>query len=446
MEANTTPPILYTDPALASIKRLQRERMHDGRVSPEVWQRVIDEEASLVAEGLRGHINIPFDFKYIEGKLRAEDGEDFIQIAQNGIEYAYQQSIKDSRYDFLVQRAVFNYQEAQLAEQLAAGDLQAKTIIIVEPYAEEQAAEYGEQFVQSLGFRPDVKLALVRAIEKTDDGVRMYTRGVEQSDLALWNKVLGKKPPIATTTQMVGEHMVTNAHALHILDALQADYISRAGGEQANKQHDVWNFLQDQKDLSNHFYAELDKISYEQLGDAELKERVNFLRYNYWSALRIRFEAMQAGETFMENANAADVMHAAGAKMQAEREIFAACGVSITPISELSIEQMANELFGSSGNILRCVTCPYCKQSVDAKLDKGAGTIECLNSKCGAKVNTSTGERLDNRTKKKKPDFGDILVAIFFGSEADIVAKKRVRLRKRADESERKVQHTKLKV
>jgi len=80
---------------------------------------------------------------------------------------------------------------------------------------------------------------------------------------------------------------------------------------------------------------------------------------------------------------------------------------------------------------LRCVTCPHCKTLVDAKLDKSAGTIECLNNRCRAKVNQK-GQRIDKfASKKPEKDFGTLLIELFFGNTAEIQAKKRAAVQKK---------------
>ena len=72
----------FVNPELASIKLLQRAYQDNGEVPEYTWRRIKDEETSLIAEGLKGHLNIPFDYQLFAGELRAADGQSFMDIAK----------------------------------------------------------------------------------------------------------------------------------------------------------------------------------------------------------------------------------------------------------------------------------------------------------------------------------------------------------------------------
>lgn len=399
----------FSNPELASVNLLRRARLEYGSVPDTTWQRIKDEETSLIAEGLKGHLNIPFDYQNIDGQLCAADGQGFMQIAKNGLEYTEQQFYKDARYQFALTRAIHEYHEAQLAEQLACGQIDAQTIITISPYPEEAANKYGEAFVQMLGAQPNRKLGMIRAIEKTETGIRMYTRGIEESDLKTWNFILLPEQSAQDTDELVGKPFFSNKSALGILDDLQDQYWQESGRlESAKKNTDVWQFLNDQTEFKNHFFKELDKLSQSGLSDGEMLKKLNILRYNFWSAIKLKFDAANAGEKYLEAKSTSEAFSSSGNTMQQNREVFSACGMSIVAVDQLSIKQMSNEIFGG---ILRCVTCPFCKKIVDAKWDKSPDTLECLNSKCGAKVDKK-GQRIDKKQKQEK-SFSELISEIF---------------------------------
>lgn len=401
----------FVNPELASIKLLQRAYQDNGEVPEYTWRRIKDEETSLIAEGLKGHLNIPFDYQLFAGELRAADGQSFMDIAQNGLEYIEQQYYKDARYEFALTRAIHEYRESELAEQLANGQIDAQSMVTISPYPEEAADKYGDVFVRMLGAQPDRKLAMIRVIEKTDTGIKMHTRGIEESNLKKWNAILPPEQNSKTTDEMVGRPFFSNKSATAVLDELQEQYYIKNGlDESFNKSLDVWEFINNQTDLSDHFFCELNNISHSNESDSEMLIKLNTLRYNFWSALKLRYEAHAIGDSYQTGESVAQVFDSSGITMQQNREVFSACGMSIVPVEQMNTQQMSNEIFGG---IMRCVTCPFCKKMVDAKVDKTRGTIECLADRCRAKVD-SKGQRIDkNSSNKKEKTFTQLISEIF---------------------------------
>jgi len=384
-------------PQIASVMRLRESNFNDDKV----WQRVLDEEMSLVAEGLRGHLDVPFDFAYYNGELQAADGENFCTIVTKGLAYAEQKFLADSRCHFLVDRAIYEQQEARLAEELAAGNLNCATIVTISAYPEEAERKYGKAFVQSLGFQPDRKLTLVRAVEKTPEGIRMHSRGIENSELKAWNKTLGLEHNIDTTENLLGVTVFRNEPAVAVLDDIEKNYKLTIGSV-ATEELDVWQFMQTQKPLIDYFIQQLTEISQSDLVGNELCTTINDLRYQFWSAMAKKLEAYKRSERYLPGESTDVIFTSAASSMRESNAVFAACGMSIGGQSQVgnsntsSLQNMMLEIFGG---VKKCVKCPYCKQNVDAKIDTDHHTIECLNKSCGAKVDTKTGKRIDKKTK-----------------------------------------------
>ena len=402
--------LTFSDPALASIERLRCDMRENGTIRPEIWQRVIDEEMSLIAEGLRGDVTTSFDFTYSENALRAADGESFMSIAQKGVDYFYEKSRQDDRYEFAYKRACHEYAEALLAERLASGEIKAQTILTVSPYPQEAADTYGTAFIQSLGYHPKRKAALVRAIEKTSSGVRMHSRIIEGSDLQRWNTICFNEK-VSTTDDALAHQLYYNEPASIVLDTIENHYSPRNEKDSEN----AWEFLKNQKELSEHYFLEIEKLSNSNLEGDQLKSALNTLRYNYWSAIRLRKDS--ANNQYLNNAAPGDVMQQAGREMQSRREVFASCGMNVVPINKMNQEQMQQEIFGQG--IRSCVSCPFCKKTVSARFSAAKKTIECLNKNCGAKVDRN-GKRIDKaKTKTANKTFGDFVIEIFMSLQAD---------------------------
>jgi len=394
-----------SDPALASIERLRSDKRENGSIRPEVWRRVVDEEMSLVAEGLRGNVTTSFDFTYSDNALRAADGESFMSIAQKGVDYFYTKALQDERYAFAYKRACYEYIEAELAERLARNEIGSQTIVTVSPYPQEAADKYGTAFIQSLGYHPNRRASLLRAIEKTNEGVRMHSRIIEDSDLKRWNNVcLGGL--VASTDEALAQQLYFDESAVIVLDTIENKYAPRS---KKDTNENVWEFLQNQNELSNHYFSEIAKLSNSNLEGEVLKDALNTLRYNFWSAIRLRKDGSLAH--IRSDVFPGVVMEQAGKEMQSRREVFAACGMSVTPVNKMTQVQMQQEIFGQG--IRACVSCPFCKKTVSARFSTSKKTIECLNKNCGAKVDSS-GKRIDKaRTKNAHKSFGEYVLEIF---------------------------------
>jgi len=395
----------FADPALASVERLRHDIEKNGSISAEVWQRVIDEEMSLVAEGLRGNVTTSFDFIYSGNSLRAADGESFTDIAQKGVDYFYNKSQQDERYEFAYKRACHEQAEAVLAQRLANGEINAQTIITISPYPEEAAQKYGDAFMQSIGYHPKRSAALLRAIEKTDNGIRMHSRVIENSDLRRWNDTCFEGN-IKSTDEALARQLYYAEPAHIVLDKIENQY---APIKDTDPRENVWDFLKNQKELSQHYFSEIEKLSNSSLEGTELKEALNTLRYNFWSAIRLRNDAGK--QRYLEGTAPGVVMEQAGKEMLSRREVFVSCGMNVVPVNRMNQAQMQQELFGQG--IRSCVSCPFCKKTVSARFSAAQKTIECLNKKCGAKVNSS-GKRIDQaKDKKKNKSFADFVLEIF---------------------------------
>ena len=395
----------FADPALASVERLRHDIEKKRSISPEVWQRVIDEEMSLVAEGLRGDVTTSFDFIYSDNSLRAADGESFMDIAQKGVDYFYNKSLQDERYTFAYERACHEQAEAVLAQRLANGEIDAQTIITISPYPEEAAQKYGDAFMQSIGYHPKRSAALLRAIEKTNNGIRMHSRVIENSDLRRWNAICFEGG-IKSTDEALARQLFYAEPAHNVLDKIENRY---APTKDNGSREDVWDFLQNQKDLSQHYFSEIEKLSNSNLEGNQLKEALNTLRYNFWSAIRLRNDAEY--HQYLNGTAPGTVMEQAGKEMLSRREVFISCGMNVVPVKRMNQAHMQQELFGQG--IRSCVSCPFCKKTVTARFSAAQRTIECLNKKCGAKVNSS-GKRIDqSKDKKINKSFADFVIEIF---------------------------------
>ena len=391
------------DPACASVHRIRESLIEHGEVHSSDWNRVVDEELSLIAEGLDGTVTTSFDFNYIDGHIRAADGESFISIANNGMQYLRNKVIDNSQFEFAYLRACHEKSEAELAEKMARGEVAAQTMVTISPYPEEAAQKYGDEFLISLGYQPSRKLALIRAIERTENGITMHSRTVEDSDLKKWNTICKGAFRASNTDETVSKQVFFDVSAKDALNAIEKEYSNPKGIDQNN----TWDFLLSQTEIADYFFEQLLELSKSNLDGEQLKAELNNLRYNFWSAIKLRHDS----RGYLANEHPASVMEQAGSEMQARREVFSSCGMNVIPIKDLSPSQMQKELF--IDGVRACVSCPFCRKLVSARFSQSTGTIECLNKKCGAKVD-SKGKRIDAKTIKSSKTFSDLLFTIFF--------------------------------
>jgi len=407
-------------PELASILRL-RDATNNGYIPEQVLQRVTDEEMSLVAEGIKGHLNIPFDYALVDGSLRAADGQEWLEIMRNGINYFEEAYLNDSRFEFLLKRAIYEYEEAHNAEDLAKGDISCQTLLTISPYPEEAANEFGKQFIRERGCRPERKLAFIRAIERTPEGVRMYSRGIDNSKLSIWNDIVSKidhKYRVSNSNDLVKKTIRINKKAIDALDQLQEDYESYFGITRSLFQkNDVWLFMQSQKELTDYFIEQLTILSQSDLEGEELLLLANELRYQYWSTMSLRFKDKQSNNQNISYGSVSSDFVGSANIMASQGEKLYACNNSISYGSRTStsstlssvdgMQKMMLDIFGEQEHIQDCVNCPFCHRIVKARIGSHRSTIECL--RCRAKVNCKTGKRIDHKSENDPWSILDII-------------------------------------
>ncbi len=411
----------FRDPEVASIEMIRRAHNLTETEGLGLLQRAFDEEDSFVAEGLKGNLDTFFDYKLTQNGLVAKDGELHTIIAKNGISFYFNKVQNSDKYEFLLERAIYEYEEAQLANKLANGEIEARTIISISAYPEEAESQFGQDTVQSLGFHPDLKRALVRAIEKTSSGVRIYTRSIDSSNLKIWNSIF---PELSSnsTEELLRKKLYFSNGAVQSLDEIQVAYENRIFKNTAQqKKKSVWEFMKSRRDLTDHFRNELLNLSSKNLDGNQLKVALNKLRRDYWSAMKESYDAHNSGSVYMAGEQPSLVFSAAGAATEARGESVISCGMEIKATADMTMQELQLQIFGSKDK-LECVKCPFCEKTVTAGL--GNNRIECLgqNGKggCGAIVDTKTGKRIDKKNSKDQKIIdvlSNMIIDLFFSNK-----------------------------
>jgi len=284
-----------------------------GTVRRETYAQAFNEELTFVAEGLDAPLQTRFTLYNSELGLVDERGTPLQEALKRGEWAAEQAYQRDSRLGFNLSRAIHDFHEGQLVQQMADSPYGETTIVSVSPFCEEAYAKLGGKMVENLGFRPDRLMAFVRIFNKLPDGnVEVLSISVDNSNLEAFRGVLGSLgvdvPADTLSDDFLGyrAHLSINHHEQKILPAavietydsmMQSIYKKDfRAGRQAGEEREAWQFITEQKDLVEHYFDRLEEIARQSPDDLEQKRK---LTYSFWAALKARMSSAEKQRTVM---------------------------------------------------------------------------------------------------------------------------------------------------
>lgn len=324
---------------LASVHLLRSDLEAYGEILPETKERVYDEELTFIAEGINRPLYTAFEIKSVDGQLAYfHEGKwkPYISTLIKGVETAQKEAKQDPRKAFLEQRAADDLQKGYEFESMKPGE----TLVWHSPFPKEQQELYGNKFLKEAGFQPDREMGFIYRAYKNDDGsLILESQSVDSSDDEAFSRVYEavRNDPQADMETLLRSY----DGALRVKHGREY----RAGRLITdNNEEEAWTFLgnEAQKDLLEHYFAEIESMAKSSADLADLERRKSMLTYGTWAALKIRLDKKnasfaQTAATFtsppMDSAEEVrqGYLWAAGRK-----EVMPGCGGSIGPEDDLN--------------------------------------------------------------------------------------------------------------
>lgn len=272
---------------LASINMFRTDLREYGRVLPETRERVVDEELSLIAEGMNRAARTEFALKRIGDDLfylKNGKWESYTAMLLTGRQVAISEAVSDPRKGFLADDAV-----RDLAYGLKMRSLQpGEHLAWASPYRQDIEDCYGAEFMKECGRFPHRKMAFLYFAFCEDNGnVRLQSQTIDLSDEHAINAALctAASDTDATMDDMLYAHdgVLVKKHGDEFY----------AGRTDTEINENVWEELLRQQDLIEYFLTKLESIAALPLYGQALEEKVKMHTYGVWAALKKRID----GET-----------------------------------------------------------------------------------------------------------------------------------------------------
>ena len=269
---------------LSSVDLFRYDLQTAGAIHPETWQRVADEELSYVAEGLNNPLHTEFTLQERDGMLvYFHNGQwaPYERMLEKGLVAAEQARSADYRKQILVDMAEADLRNYQAFRQLKPGERMAW----FSPFDDTSCEQYGEEFMNSLGFQAQRRMGFLYEASRDDNGnITLKTQSVDNSNLP------------AFTAAMEAAHDGAELHEmLAVYDAVleeQTGEMHYAGRlAESVRQPNTWQFIMRQSDLINFFMEEMVMLAKQvNLSRSELETAKKRLTYGVWAAFKERAE------------------------------------------------------------------------------------------------------------------------------------------------------------
>lgn len=369
--------------------------------------------STWIAETLNGQMQTSFDFEFNGQDLVAEDGRCLSPIFVDALEDAKQKQKVNPAYGFEVRRRQAELDECDQILEMANGETDFNTIIVVSDHPEEVIGE--ESFG---GYDAKRKKTMLRVITKNPDGtITVTSQSLDKSDRDSLEAIYDFMGCLANEGELLGQRItadidpkfqvglidrLTRVYDAKMSDKFGGDWLAgRSPGEIRN----TFEFAQAQTDLIDVYL------------NGSRDERS---RYNLFATVSARFESHLASTMLPVGR---DFTMTPIEEMEYYGRIASSMGVEFSGCGETLKRELEQQLSGlgyndedkKTSSQMRCVNCPECKtfhetvrnikgkpvcDNPDCKLsDKHNSTKPKKDSRIGAQV-VSLSEYL---AKPKKP-------------------------------------------
>ena len=377
----------------AAVSKLRYERQLD--FERDEHERRRRDEITDQSERLAAPMENTFEYELTPDGLRSDLGEYLIAVLEEGYKVAAHQAVHDPNWIFEQERRGIEIEELQEATAFARSygcgvritslSLDRSNYIGMRAIAAHlghdlPAERPGSEEILRTRMRTDVPPALV-VQSPIPDAVRLHNINIGGYDAGRDRMLVRIVTPLSLG---LGEHTsllgrIRNAYDESLSQQLGGDWFA---GRRPRTVQNSRLFIEDpaQADLLDAHMVIVDDIFSLTTDKFERNELLAPHRYNLAAALSDRMD----GKTVTSLSDAGDAARAEGKSFDGD-----------CPTTNSTAAQQAERLgFGVEPrhSILKCVNCPYCKRTVDAKKVNTVfeKSIQCLS--CHKKVDLRTGK------------------------------------------------------
>lgn len=342
---------------LASVDMARFDLDERGYIAPETKQRILDEELTLIVEGVDRPHRTTFVIKNINGQLSYFDQgqwRPYISLLYKGFMAAEQLASSDYHYDFQAQRASDELKEGYAMQGLEPG----QSLVVCRRYPKNVELMFGKKILEDIGYQPDRQMGFISLATKQLNGdVVLISQSVDNSNEDAFKLV----------EQAAEDGIYDIDILLNIYDEVLSSVLSQScrAGRLPIKQHeDAWNLLQTNQDLAEFLFTEIEKLALSLLPRSELLDAKKRLTYGVWAAFKKRldysnvthgnaqfgYEQSKKLHSLInahQHHNQLDMeVRVAFQEASAKGEVLLACGGSIGGIMDANTNDVRDMIFG----------------------------------------------------------------------------------------------------
>ena len=374
-------------PELASVYLLEKAYTN---YDQSLIDQVVDEESTRFAEIIDGPIWTEFLFDQSEGGLISKGGSRLLDLWKKSYDLTLQKANTDKRQLALVDFRKLEYEEGIDVEKLAKNGNQGDGFLVISAYPEDIEIRFGKDFVNKEGFNSRRKLAFIRQYEKQGDAVKLTTASIDNSEIDLWNKLLEKN--YASANDILGARIPLENNSINTIinsydHLLNIKYQTpHKQGRSGTKEVETYLFVNNQQDLMDFNLKSLTDIALSEISENEKLEQKNMLTKKVASALIYRYE-----NGIISHSSINSELNSAIERASSEGRELISCGGYLATSEESMLKTVTRGI-----DDMKCVTCPFCKKTVDAIVKRNS--ISC--PKCKVEVNTKNN-KVNNNNKQR---------------------------------------------
>jgi hypothetical protein len=385
----------------ASIKMLRYDYDNLGYFHPETEQQVLNEDLSLIVEGVGRASLTKFVLKREgSGLVYFKDGDwqSYGGMVKDGLLAAEKvaEDDEEQRFGFLVDMRLDDVQNEIGMRRLTPGQKRTWT----SPYRHEIAKLYGKDFMEYCGFVADREMGFVYQATCLDDGsILLESQTLDKSDSDAFS---------AIDAAIEGDPQVELSELVELHDAVLEDkFGQKFNAGRTNFEQNAWDLILAQKPLINHLLNELKRIAAEPIYGDELETAAKRHIYGVWATFKrvidgeITFNNQPSqtyGGVALNNILAASTelyvrqqVDQSFNQFVKEGRVLVGCGGSIRILQgeEDIMNASPSDVFASIFGGKSCpeikdgqeTNCPHCHKKVRA-IVKNRREIFCNNEEC----------------------------------------------------------------
>jgi len=306
---------------LASVRMYRYDLYHFGHILPETHQRIMDEEISLMAEGVNRVARTKFVLRRSEGNLQYKKGGEWAsyrEMLETGKRAAELSAAEDSRKQFLVYEADDDldvHYDNMLRLRPGEQYTWAST------YCQDIEDTYGPEFVRSCGRFPGRKMGFLYLAECSEDGnVVLISQTIDGDN----------REAVAAALDRARRGNVTMDNLVSAHDNVVGGDVY-AGRPGADVRENAWQTIQQHTDLIQYFLDGLERIARQRQPITVLEDAIKRHMYGTWAALKNRIDGLAVPAQYLPRADGVPIAHLAmvGQEVQRSFQQFVEAGIAM---------------------------------------------------------------------------------------------------------------------